>query len=218
MNIKWYGHSAFLITTQSGTRIILDPYQSGAFGGALAYGRITDTADIVLSSHDHDDHNYVGDITGKFSLINRPGNYKERDAQIEGIPTFHDQSGGSERGQNIIYIVEADDVRVAHLGDLGHVLDSGAVEKMGRVDILLIPVGGFYTIDPEEAWRIVQDIKPAVTVPMHFKTDKCDFPIAAVEEFTKEKPGVRNTGQTAIDITRSTLGSMGNIVVLRHAL
>ncbi|MBP1747686.1 MAG: Zn-dependent hydrolase of the beta-lactamase fold-like protein [Deltaproteobacteria bacterium] len=218
MKIKWYGHSAFLITTQNGTRIILDPYQSGAFGGALAYGRIMEAADIVLSSHDHDDHNYVADIKGRFKLINKPGDYKESDVHIEGIPSFHDQSGGAERGQNIIYIIEADDMRVAHLGDLGHILDTGTVKKMGRVDILLIPVGGFYTINPEEAWRIVQDVRPVVTIPMHFKTEKCDFPIAAVEEFIKDKSGVNDTGKTEIDLTRSTLSSIGDVVVLRHAL
>jgi len=218
MKIKWYGHSAFLITTGSGTRIILDPYQSGAFGGALAYGKISEEADVVLSSHDHDDHNYVGDLKGKFKLINTPGDHSEPGVSIEGIPTFHDQSGGSERGLNIIFVIEAEDLRIAHLGDLGHVLDKDAVKKMGRIDVLLAPVGGFYTIDPAEATKIVDDVGPAVTIPMHFKTDKCDFPIAAVEEFTKGKSGVKETGTTEIEVTQSNLGSLGKIVVLRNAL
>ncbi len=218
MNVKWYGHSAFLITTGNGVRIILDPYQSGAFGGALAYGEISEAADIVLSSHDHDDHNYVGDIKGKFKFINQPGVYEEQGIRIEGLPTFHDQSGGKDRGQNIIYILETDDMRVAHLGDLGHVLDKTTVEKMGRVDVLLVPVGGFYTIDPGEAARIVKDVGPQVAIPMHFKTEKCDFPIAPVAEFTQGRPDVNDTGKTDIDITKSTLGTLGKIVVLRHAL
>lgn len=218
MKIKWYGHSAFLITTENGTRIILDPYQSGAFGGALAYGKINEAADIVLSSHDHDDHNYVGDITGKFTLINRPGDHREAGIGIQGISTFHDRSGGRERGQNIIYIIEADGMRIAHLGDLGHVLDSVTVEQMGKVDVLLIPVGGFYTIDPEEASRIVNDVKPIASIPMHFKTEKCDFPIVPVEEFTKGKPDVQVAGKTEIELVKSTLASAQGIVVLRHAL
>ena len=218
MKIKWYGHSSFLITTGNGTRIILDPYQSGAFGGALTYGKIAEAADIVLSSHDHDDHNYVGDIKGKFTLINTPGDHRESGVTIRGIPTFHDASGGRERGLNIIYIIEADDIRVAHLGDLGHVLDGDMVKKLGRIDVLLTPVGGFYTIDPAEATKIVNDIKPAVTIPMHFKTDKCDFPIAPVTEFTKGKSGVKEAGTTEVDVARSNLASLGEIVVLRHAL
>ncbi len=218
MHIKWYGHSAFLLTTEGGTRIIMDPYQSGAFGGALAYGKITDAADIVLTSHDHDDHNYVKDITGEFTLINKAGDHKEKEVRIQGIPTFHDQSGGSERGTNIIHIIEAEDLRVAHLGDVGHVLDPETVGKLGKIDVLLIPVGGFYTIDAREAWRIVEDVKPAVTVPMHFKTEKCDFPIAPVENFTSDRQGVNDTGKTEIEITRPVLNSLGKVVVLRHAL
>lgn len=218
MNIKWYGHSAFLITTGNGVRIITDPYQSGAFGGALAYGKISEAADIVLSSHDHDDHNYVGDIKGKFKLIKTAGEHRESGITILGIPTFHDPSGGRERGKNIIYVIEADDMRIAHMGDLGHILDRGAIESVGRVDILLIPVGGFYTIDPLEASAVVKDVMPTVTIPMHFKTGKCDFPIAPVEEFTKGKTGVNVTGKTDMDVRKETLGSLGKIVVLRHAL
>jgi L-ascorbate metabolism protein UlaG (beta-lactamase superfamily) len=218
MKIKWYSHSAFLIETETGTRIILDPYQSGAFGGALAYGKITDEADIVLSSHDHDDHNYVGDIKGKYKLINTPGEHHEAGITIQGIPTFHDQSGGKERGTNIIFIIEADGLRIAHLGDLGHILDKDTVGKIGRVDVLLAPVGGFYTIDPAEATQVVDDIGPAVMIPMHFKTSKCDFPIAPVIEFTNGRSGVKETDTTEIEITRSNLGSFGKIVVLRHAL
>lgn len=218
MKIKWYGHSAFLITTESGTRIIIDPYQSGAFGGALAYGKIAEEADIVLSSHDHDDHNYVGDIKGKFNLIKTPGDHTQAGVNVQGIPTFHDQSGGKERGQNIIFVIEADGLRIAHLGDLGHVLDKEVLDKMGRLDVLLAPVGGFYTIDPAEATKIVNDVGPAVTIPMHFKTGKCDFPIAPVTEFTKGKAGVKEAGSDEIEVTRSNIGSLGQIVVLRHAL
>lgn len=218
MNIKWYGHSAFLIMTGSGVRIITDPYQSGAFGGALAYGKINEPADIVLSSHDHDDHNYVGDIKGKFRLIKAAGEHRESGITIRGIPTFHDPSGGKERGNNIIYIIEADDMRIAHMGDLGHILDRSAVESLGRVDILLIPVGGFYTIDPLEATAVMKDVAPTVTIPMHFKTAKCDFPIAPVEEFTKGKTGVNVTGKSDIDVRKEIPGSLGKIVVLRHAL
>ncbi|MEN6615019.1 MAG: MBL fold metallo-hydrolase [Syntrophorhabdus sp.] len=218
MNIKWYGHSAFLLTTGDSTRIIIDPYQSGAFGGALAYGKIKDSADIVLSSHDHDDHNYVKDITGTFQLINTPGRHTVKNILIEGIPTYHDQTQGSERGRNIIYIIDADEIRVVHLGDLGHVLDEQTVKKIGKIDVLLLPVGGFYTIDAKEASLIVETLRPSITIPMHFKTDKCDFPITPVQNFTTGKAGVTSEGKTSIDLSRGTMPKSPQIIVLEHEL
>jgi L-ascorbate metabolism protein UlaG (beta-lactamase superfamily) len=218
MKVKWYGHSAFLITTAAGVRIITDPYQSGAFGGALSYGRITEEADIVLSSHDHDDHNYTKDIQGEFTFINKEGVYEEKGVTIRAVATFHDTSRGSERGRNLIFVIEADGLRLAHAGDLGHALDAAALKELGRIDILLIPVGGFYTIDAHEAAGVVEDIKPLVTIPMHFKTDKCDFPITPVEEFTKGKTGVRDMGKTEVEFSKATLPSQREIVVLGHAL
>ncbi len=218
MKIKWYGHAAFLITTAKGVRIIIDPYQPGAFGGALSYGKITDEADIVLSSHEHDDHNYTKDIKGNFTFINKQGTYDEKGVKIKAIPTFHDPSKGSERGKNLIFLIDADDIKLAHAGDLGHTLDGAAIREIGKIDILLIPIGGFYTIDAEEATKVVGDLKPLITIPMHFKTEKCDFPISFVEEFTKGKKGVRDTGKTEVDFSRSTLPAQGEIVILRYAL
>ncbi len=218
MKIKWYGHAAFKVTTGAGVRIIIDPYQSGAFGGALAYGKITDEADIVLSTHDHDDHNYVKDIAGTFALINRKGEYVEKGVKIRAIPTFHDASRGSERGENLIVVIEAEGLILAHAGDLGHVLDKGSLSALGKVDILLLPVGGFYTIDAREAARVLKDANPAVTIPMHFKTEKCGFPIAPVEEFTAGKKGVRVLKAFEVETTKDTLPKEPEIWVLEYAL
>jgi len=218
MKVKWYGHSAFLITTAKGVKIIMDPYQSGAFGGDLRYGRITDEADIVLSSHDHDDHNYTKDIQGHFTYINKAGTYEEKGVKIRAVPTYHDGSKGSQRGKNLIFIVEADDLKLAHAGDLGHTLDAAAVQGIGAVDILLLPVGGFFTIDSAEAARIVEDLKPRVTIPMHFKTEKCGFPIAPVEDFTRGRERVRDAGSAEVEVSKLTLPREAEIVVLDYAL
>lgn len=218
MKIMWYGHAAFKVTTEAGVRIIIDPYQSGAFGGALSYGKITDEADIVLSSHDHDDHNYVKDIAGPFTLINRKGEYTEKGVKIRAIPTFHDASRGSERGENLIFVIEADGLTLGHTGDLGHILEKSILSSLGRMDILLLPVGGFYTIDAREAARILNDIGPLVTIPMHFKTEKCDFPIAPVEEFTAGKKGVKVFDGSEVDIRKDTLPKAPEIIVLKYAL
>jgi L-ascorbate metabolism protein UlaG (beta-lactamase superfamily) len=218
MKIRWYGHAAFQITTAKGVRIIIDPYQSGAFGGALTYGKITDKADIVLTSHDHDDHNYTKDIPGPFTRVEKAGTYEIKDVRITAIPTYHDPSRGRERGNNLLFLVEADSLRVVHMGDLGHALDLAIVKSLGAVDILLVPVGGFYTIDPVEATEVVKSVGPKVTIPMHYKTEKCAFPIAPVEEFIKGKEPVTKVGAAEAEFSRETLSGYLGIYVFEHAL
>jgi L-ascorbate metabolism protein UlaG (beta-lactamase superfamily) len=218
MKIKYYGHSAFNLTTDTGVRIIFDPYQSGAFDGALTYGRITDEADIVLTSHDHDDHNYTKDIRGPFTHINKPGVHVVKGVKVKGVPAHHDGSAGKERGNILIFVVEADGMVVAHMGDLGHTLDRDALREIGNIDVLLIPVGGFFTIDAQEATKIMDSLKPAITIPMHFKTEKVSFPIAGVEGFTTGKKNVRVTKTSDLEIRKETLPKGAEIVVLDYAL
>jgi L-ascorbate metabolism protein UlaG (beta-lactamase superfamily) len=218
MKIKWYGHSAFQITTDSGTRIIIDPYESGAFGGSLAYGRIIDEADIVLTSHDHEDHNYIKDIKGKFTHINKTGQYEEKGIKIKAIQTFHDKSKGQERGANLVVVVSAEDVVVAHLGDLGHTLDSSTLHDIGKVDVLLLPVGGFFTIDAKEATKVMNDIGPAITIPMHYKTENANMPINSLEGFIKDKKNVKEANASEIIINKAMLPILQEIIVMQHAL
>lgn len=218
MKIKWYGHAAFKITTEGGIRIIIDPYQSGAFGGALSYGKIAEETDIVLTSHDHDDHNYTKDIKGTFTRLHKEGLYQEKGLKIEAIPCFHDPSKGKERGANLIFVIEADGMRLAHMGDIGHALAQDTIKKMGRVDILMLPVGGFYTIDSDEAGRVMNDIKPRITIPMHYKTPKCEFPIASVDTFTAGKKGITMANAYEIEIRKDALPKEQEIIVMQYAL
>jgi L-ascorbate metabolism protein UlaG (beta-lactamase superfamily) len=218
MEITWYGHSAFLLTTLKGVKIIMDPYEPGAFGGGIMYGPITDTADAVLVSHDHADHNYVAGLRGSPQVINTAGRHEVKGIVIEGISSFHDATGGSERGKNIIFTIEADGMRVCHLGDLGHRLSAQEVKAIGQVDCLLIPVGGFYTIDPQEATAVAEQLHPKVLIPMHWKTEKCGFPIEAVDQFIKGKKGVRRVRGSSFSLTRKGLAAGPGIVVLRPAL
>ena len=218
MKIKWYGHAAFKITTDGGVRVIIDPYQSGAFGGALSYGKITEETDIVLTSHDHDDHNYTKDIKGTFKHFNKEGVYKEKGLTIEAFPCYHDPSEGKERGNNLVFMIEADGLRLAHMGDLGHTLAQETVKKMGRVDIVLLPVGGFYTIGPDEAGMVMNDIKPKFTIPMHYKTPKCEFPIAGIEAFTAGKKGIKMVNAYEIEVNKDSLPKEPEIIVMHYAL
>jgi L-ascorbate metabolism protein UlaG (beta-lactamase superfamily) len=217
MNIEWYGHAAFKITTANGTRIIIDPYQSGFSDGALSYRTIDDEADIVITSHNHGDHNYTKSIRGKYDHIKKQGSYEIEDVKIETIPTFHDASSGKERGDNLLTIISVDGIKLLHLGDLGHDLDPEVLSKIGKVDVLLLPVGGFYTIDAQVATKVMNDIRPSITIPMHYKTEKCSFPITTVAEFTRGKKNVQVLPKSEVKITVEALPKEPEIIVLQHA-
>lgn len=219
MKIKFLGHAAFKVTTDQGTRIIFDPYESGAFGGAISYGKITEGADIVITSHDHNDHNYTQDIQGEFIHIQKEGSFEIKDVKGVEIPTFHDPSGGQDRGKNLISVVSADGMKLVHMGDIGHELDEATVKKIGKVDVMLIPVGGFFTVDADAASKIMDAVSPKVTIPMHYKTAKCDFPIGAVETFIKGKTNVKiRDKESEIEIKKDALPATPEIVVLKCAL
>ncbi len=218
MKIKWYGHAAFGITTGKGTRIIIDPYQSGFSGGLLSYGSITDPADIVLTTHDHGDHKYTNDIQGNFRHIGAEGRFELGDVKIRSIASFHDSARGTERGGNLIFVISADELTLVHLGDLGHTLDRDTLGNIGPADILLLPVGGLYTIDAAKATKVMHDIGPKITVPMHYRTEKCGFPISTVDEFTRGKKNVKVPGKSELEITRESLPENPEIIVLKYAL
>jgi len=218
MKIKWYGHAAFLITSDQGAKIMIDPYEPGAFGGQLSYGKIKDQVDIVLTTHDHADHNYTKDLPGTPQIIKGSGSKTAKGISMKGISTYHDPSQGSERGANTIFTLKIDNIQLCHLGDLGHLLSDKELAEIGPVDILLIPVGGFFTIDPKEATRVAEQIKPKILIPMHFKTAKCGFPIAPVEDFLKGKTNTKRPKASEATFDKATLPQQMEIVVLEHAL
>jgi L-ascorbate metabolism protein UlaG (beta-lactamase superfamily) len=218
MKIKWYGHAAFLITSNQGVKIITDPYESGAYGGQLAYGKIKDQADIALTSHDHADHNDAKSLPGSPQVVKGSGAQKVKGMSFKGVATYHDPSKGSERGTNTIFTFSVDGLNVCHLGDLGHVLTDKELAEVGPVDILFIPVGGYFTIDSKEATRVGEQIRPKVLIPMHFKTEKCGFPIAPVEDFLKGKTNIKRVKASEVTFDQTSLPSKMEIVVLDHAL
>ena len=179
MKFKWWGHAAFSITLADGTVILTDPY-----GEDFGYKQIDIEPDIVTISHDHFDHNGSDSLPGDYKIINSVDKYENDNIVIKGIPTFHDQSQGSERGENIIFKMQLEDKIVTHTGDLGHELKEEKIDLLADTDILLVPVGGTYTIDGNKAYNLVQDIEPTVVFPMHYKTDKIELPIMGVESFT----------------------------------
>lgn len=179
MKIIWLGHAAFLITTGN-TRIITDPFDE-----PTGYRIPEVSADLVTVSHNHHDHNSVAWVLGSPRIISSPGKTEFRDIEILGIPSFHDQKNGQLRGSNLIYVIKAEGLVICHLGDLGHLLNPDQLDAIGKVDVLLAPVGGTYTISAEEAVEVVRLIKPRVTIPMHFKTPPCTVNLTPVEDFTQ---------------------------------
>jgi L-ascorbate metabolism protein UlaG (beta-lactamase superfamily) len=215
MKIKWLGHACFLITSRDGLRVITDPY---AVGGGINYSPIKETADVVVVSHDHGDHSNVSTVQGKPEVVKDSGKKTVKGIQFRSVATSHDASQGQQRGLNTVFCFTMDDIKLCHLGDLGHVLSPGQVTEIGAVDILFVPVGGFFTIDAPVASQICDQLKPKIIIPMHFKTPKCAYPIAGVEDFLKGKKNVRKVGGSEVEFEREKLPAATEIMLLQPAL
>jgi len=215
MIIKWLGHSCFLITSERGLRVIMDPY---SVGGGINYSPIKETADIVVVSHDHFDHNAVSAVRGKPEVVKGSGIKTVRGIRFSGVATYHDTSQGKQRGANTVFCFSLDDIKLCHLGDLGHLLSQAQINEIGAVDILFIPTGGFYTIDAADASKVCDQLKPKVIIPMHFKTARCDFPISGVEDFIHGKRNVKKMDSSQIEFKLGELPAATEVVVLKSAL
>jgi L-ascorbate metabolism protein UlaG (beta-lactamase superfamily) len=218
VKLTYYGHSSFLLEAADGTRVILDPYRAGAYNGAFRYDAITDTADAVIATHTHDDHGAVDEIPGHPQTLVHPTSATVGSLEITGVGVAHDDEGGRSRGKNTIVVVDDGDVRLAHLGDLGHLLDASTVAAIGRVDVLLVPVGGFFTIDHKQAAQVVDSLEPRIVIPVHYKTPKVDFPISDAEPFLAAQGIVERKTSSTIEITRATLPAKRVTYLLPAAL
>lgn len=165
MEITFIGHSCFKIKGKSAT-IVIDPYEA-----YIGYKLPRLSADLVLSSHPHKDHSNVSAVSDTKMVIDEAGEYEVADTYIEGIATWHDDSSGKERGKNVMYQITLDGFTLLHMGDLGHELNKDTLEKLSRVDVLMIPVGGELTIDAKAAARVISSIEPGYVIPMHYQTD-----------------------------------------------
>ncbi len=184
MQLKYLGHSSFLIKTKD-AKVVTDPFEPKAVGMKFP----KQEADVVTFSHQHPDHNYSAGVSAEALVIDWPGESDKLGVRITGYPTFHDKEKGAQRGENTIFKIEADDISVLHCGDLGHVLTDELVDEIGDVDILLIPVGGHYTIDAAEAVNVIHKIEPSIVIPMHYNHKDLDqklySEVMGLEEFIK---------------------------------
>lgn len=213
MKIKYLAHAALLITSEKGVKIVTDPYHTGH---GFKYGAIEETADIVTVSHEHGDHNNADAIKGNPQVMRTSGTVKG--IVIKAVITAHDDINGSQRGKNTVFCLNVDGVNICHLGDLGHELSVAQLKEIGPVDVLIIPVGGFFTIDAATATKVAAQIKPRIIIPIHYKTDKSDIPIKGVDEFLKGKSNVLQTGKSEIEVKAGSLPATTQIIVLAPSL
>lgn len=181
MTIQWFGHSCFRLEGKD-VLVLIDPFSKDI---GLKPPKIKDN--ILLLTHSHYDHANTRDAPPETRIIKGPGEYEASGVYIKGIQSFHDSSGGSERGLNTIYVVQMDEVTVCHMGDFGQAkLEEHQLEEIGDVDILMLPVGGAYTIDGKQAVEIVGQIEPKIVIPMHYKITGLSLDISGPDKFLKE--------------------------------
>ncbi|MFZ8793763.1 MAG: MBL fold metallo-hydrolase [Acidilobaceae archaeon] len=178
--MRWCGHSYFIVES-GGLKLAIDPHDGGSLGIETCYVE----ADIVLVTHDHYDHNAVEVASGRDTVALRwiEGLRIVKGVSIRGFKFYHDKSQGRLRGETIAYMVVLEDLRLLHLGDIGHTLTQEDVLKLAPVDVLFIPVGGVYTIDHHEAWTIIQAIKPKIVIPMHYWIPGALTPLNPIDRF-----------------------------------
>ncbi|MBU0493755.1 MAG: MBL fold metallo-hydrolase [Chloroflexi bacterium] len=211
MDIKWLGHACFLLQDRQGVRLVMDPYNE-TIGYKLPYP----TADIVTLSHEHRDHGYVAGVRGNPQVVRTPGPHTVRGIAITGIATHHDEVGGQKRGSNMVYCVTMDDVRMCHLGDLGHPLSAPQLEALDGVDVLMAPVGGTYTLDARQAADLVRQVRPRIVIPMHYKTPALNFPLAPVDDFLQAMGVGKVSVKDRLTVERDTLPAATEVVLLDY--
>jgi len=168
-SIRWLGQSCFLITSKTGLSILTDPYAPQT--GYAPLKPRADSPAIVTVSHEHADHNATNEVQGKFEVVRGAGAKTIKGIPITGIAASHGTSPqGQALGHDTIFVIQVDGLRICHLGDLGTLLSAGQLKQIGRVDILMIPVGGYYTIDAAKALKVIGQLKPRVVIPMHYPT------------------------------------------------
>ena len=196
MDVTWLGQSCFRLRGRTAA-VVTDPYPP-ALGPRLKL-----EGNLVTVSHGHENHSHVQSVRDAY-VIEGPGEYEVAGVTVRGLPTFHDAQQGAEHGRNTVYVIDLDDVRVCHLGDLGHTLDDRALEAIGNVDVLLVPVGGGQTLDGARAAEVVRQVEPRYVVPMHFSHPSIRTELATAERFLKEMGVPEAEAQTKLAVQGSS--------------
>jgi len=213
MTLRWFGQSCFLITSAAGTRVLTDP-----FGRGLGYRVPRLEADVVTVSHSHFDHDYLGGVRGSFLRLAAPGDYEWKGVTVRGVPAFHDKAQGKKRGPNIVFRILVDGISICHCGDLGLPLDEAQRDAIGKVDVLLLPVGGFAAMSVAEALAVKNALRPAITVPMHYRTPAMGLfglLFAPVDRFLSQA-GETPRRLRELEVDAAGLGTPAGVVLLDY--
>lgn len=213
MDIYFYGQACFKLKGKSAS-VLIDPYKEEFTGLKLPRDL---SADIAVSTHNHDDHNNLDSITDAALKITGPGEYEVKGVSITGIGTYHDTEKGAQRGRNTVYNISVDGLNIVHLGDLGHTLSEAEIEEIGATDILLVPVGSVYTIDAKTASDVVSSLEPKIVIPMHYGVPGLKFELEPVENFLKEMGFDAVEPLPKLSITKDKLPGELQVVVLNKA-
>lgn len=213
MKIEYLGHSCFKLTESTGTSVVCDPYSS-----EVGFKMPKVAADAVTVSHRHYDHCAVENVGGNPVVIEKENSYSLPGVDIDAVKSFHDANRGKTRGENVIFKFRMDGIDVCHLGDLGEACSPDLIETVLPVNVLLIPVGGTYTIDAEMAKEYVDRIMPDIVIPMHYRTKDSKLDIDKVDEFLKlfDEEFVEEYEDNSLELSRSDLNGETRIVVLRR--
>ena len=203
MRIEWLGHAAFKLTSDEGVRVLMDPYDPDCYDGALRYKPIREAVDIVTISHDHPDHSFTGNLLGTPLIIKREGRHTQKDVSLESFPAFHDETEGKKRGGIRIFILQISGIALGHCGDLGAIPPPKTLDALKNLDVLLVPVGGIFTLNAEQALNLARLTNPACLIPMHYKTEKCDFDIDTIEPFLKKRPDAKVLHKSFLEISKN---------------
>ena len=203
MQITWYGHSCFLLTSESGYSILTDPCDP-----ETGYELHDLVCDAVTISHEHHDHNCLAIVAGSPEIMRAPGEYLAGEIPVTGYFSYHDEAKGTNRGENVVFLYQIDGLRVLHLGDLGHMLPDEVIQKIGNVDILLAPIGGVSTINAKMATEVADRLNAKVFIPMHYKTPALHFDIEGLEPLLAANATrrVHHLNANTASLSRETLG------------
>ena len=220
LTLRWFGHAFFVVTSSDGVRVAMDPF------GDIGYPMPEVDADVVTVSHGHGDHNGADRLAGSPAILRgleaggadwNAISYDLRDVRITALPAYHDNVEGRKRGLNSIFVVETGGLRLAHLSDIGHTLSEATLEALGPIDILLVPVGGKFSIDGDQAREIMARLQPRITVPIHYKTPvTAGWPIEDESAFLSGLENVKRLDSLTVTITPETLPSRPEVWVMRY--
>ncbi len=212
MDITFLGPASFRLKGKTAS-LVTDPFDPQMVG--LKFPKVS--ADIVTVSHEHKDHNQVELVRDVKKAVSGPGEYEINEVSIIGLSSYHDDKKGKLRGKNTIYVIEMDGLRIVHLGDLGHKLSEKVLEQIGDVDILMIPVGGEYTLGPAEAAEVVRSIEPKIVIPMHYQRPSLNpetfGKLAPVDSFLTQM-GLPTERTNKLSIKAETIGEEQKVVIL----